>query len=165
MSFFFLLFLPTWESVRPNLLQEPNPVTSLVSSIYIYDWRQIWIWSDLKTVFTYTGNASPINSNLKGNTEHVKQNTLDIYTAIKTFWSWKRKEIRCLGTTYTFPSPDCLVPPRPILFFVTWAGFLLLYYYMRNFCNLIGLEQRYFSLIWNTYMWKLQTFLGSSINK
>ena len=34
----------------------------------------------------------------------------------------------------------------------------LLYYYMRNFCNLIGLEQRYFSLIWNTYMWKLQTF-------
>ena len=36
----------------------------------------------------------------------------------------------------------------------------LLYYYMRNFCNLIGLEQWYFSLpvIWNTYMWKLQTF-------
>ena len=24
------------------------------------------------------------------------------------------------------------------------------YYYMRNFCNLIGLEQWYFSLIWNT---------------
>ena len=33
-----------------------------------------------------------------------------------------------------------------------------LYHYMRNFCNLIGLEQWYFSLIWNTYMWKLQTF-------
>jgi len=31
--------------------------------------------------------------------------------------------------------------------------FQTLYYYMRNFCNLIGLEQRYFSLIWNTYMW------------
>ena len=31
-----------------------------------------------------------------------------------------------------------------------------LYYNMRNFCNLIGLEQWYFSLIWNTYMWKLQ---------
>ena len=31
-----------------------------------------------------------------------------------------------------------------------------LYYYMRNFCNLIILEQWYFSLIWNTYMWKLQ---------
>ena len=29
---------------------------------------------------------------------------------------------------------------------------------MKNFCNLIGLEQWYFSLIWNTYMWKLQTF-------
>ena len=43
--------------------------------------------------------------------------------------------------------------------------FILLYYYMRNFCNLIGLEQRYFSLIWNTYMWKLQPFAGSSINK
>ena len=26
---------------------------------------------------------------------------------------------------------------------------LFLYYYMRNFCNLIGLEQWYFSLIWN----------------
>ena len=35
-----------------------------------------------------------------------------------------------------------------------------LYYYMRNFCNLIGLERWYFSLIWNTYMWKLQTFCG-----
>ena len=32
---------------------------------------------------------------------------------------------------------------------------------MRNFPNLIGLEQWYFSLIWNTYMWKLQTFSGS----
>jgi len=38
--------------------------------------------------------------------------------------------------------------PRPLL---------LLYFYMRN---LIGLEQWYFSLIWNTYMWKLQTFCG-----
>ena len=38
--------------------------------------------------------------------------------------------------------------------------FKYLYYYMRNFCNLIGLEQLYFSLIWNTYMWKLQTFCG-----
>ena len=36
----------------------------------------------------------------------------------------------------------------------------LLYYYMRNFCNLIGLEQWDFSLIWNTYMWKLPTFCG-----
>ena len=33
-----------------------------------------------------------------------------------------------------------------------------LYYYMRNFCNFIGLEQWYLSLIWNTYLWKLQTF-------
>ena len=35
------------------------------------------------------------------------------------------------------------------------AWFLLylnLYYFMRNFCNLIGLEQWYFSLIWNTYV-------------
>ena len=38
--------------------------------------------------------------------------------------------------------------------------YLNLYYYIRNFCNLIGLEQWYFSLIWNTYMWKLQTFCG-----
>ena len=35
-----------------------------------------------------------------------------------------------------------------------------LYYYMTNFFNLIGLEQLYFSLIWNTYMWILQTFCG-----
>jgi len=33
-----------------------------------------------------------------------------------------------------------------------------LYYCMRNNCSLIGLEQWYFSLVWNTYMWKLQTF-------
>ena len=26
--------------------------------------------------------------------------------------------------------------------------------------DLIGLEQWYFSLIWNTYLWKLQTFCG-----
>ena len=36
----------------------------------------------------------------------------------------------------------------------------LLYYNIRNFCNLIGLEEWYFSLISNTYMWKLQTFCG-----
>ena len=35
-----------------------------------------------------------------------------------------------------------------------------LYYHMKNFCNLICLEQWYFSLIWNTCMWKLQTFCG-----
>ena len=40
------------------------------------------------------------------------------------------------------------------------GGFRLLYYYMRNSCNLIGSEQWYYSLIWNTYMWKLQTFCG-----
>ena len=38
--------------------------------------------------------------------------------------------------------------------------FVSVYYYMGNFCNLIGLEQWYFNLIWNTYMWKLQTFCG-----
>ena len=40
------------------------------------------------------------------------------------------------------------------------TGFISLYYYMKNYCNLIGLEQWYFSLIWNTYIWKLQTFCG-----
>ena len=30
--------------------------------------------------------------------------------------------------------------------------FYLLYYYTRNFCYFIGLEQWYFSLIGNTYM-------------
>ena len=43
------------------------------------------------------------------------------------------------------------------------AWFLLylnLYYFMRNFCNLIGLEQWYFSLIWNTYVWKSQNLCG-----
>ena len=34
-----------------------------------------------------------------------------------------------------------------------------------KFCNLIGLEPWYFSLIWNTYMWKLQTVCSSCINK
>ena len=44
--------------------------------------------------------------------------------------------------------------------FLSYWEFHFLYYYMRNFCNLIGLEQWYFILIWNTYMWKLQTFRG-----
>ena len=39
------------------------------------------------------------------------------------------------------------------------AKFQRLYYYMRNFCNLIGLEQWHFSLIWNTYVWKLHSLL------
>ena len=47
-----------------------------------------------------------------------------------------------------------------ISIFYFWLEFWFLYFYMRNFCNLIGLEQWYFSLIWNTYMWKLQTFCG-----
>ena len=34
------------------------------------------------------------------------------------------------------------------------------FFIKRNFCNLIGLEQWYFSLIWNTNMWKLQTVCG-----
>ena len=34
--------------------------------------------------------------------------------------------------------------------------FKSIYYYIRNFCKLIGLEQWYFSLIWNTYLWKLR---------
>ena len=36
-----------------------------------------------------------------------------------------------------------------------YRAFYLLYYCMRNFCNLIGSEQWYFS-----YMWKLQPFCG-----
>ena len=35
--------------------------------------------------------------------------------------------------------------------------FRSLHYYMKSFCNLIAfIEQRYFRLIWDTYMWKLQ---------
>ena len=34
-----------------------------------------------------------------------------------------------------------------------------LYYYMKNFCNLIGLEQWYFSLIWNTLHVKITNLL------
>ena len=38
------------------------------------------------------------------------------------------------------------------LWWVAARLYLHLYYYMRNFYNWIGLEQWYFSLIWNTYM-------------
>ena len=31
-----------------------------------------------------------------------------------------------------------------------------LHYGLRNFCNVIGCDELYFSLIWNTYMYKLQ---------
>ena len=45
--------------------------------------------------------------------------------------------------------------------FALLIGLVKLYNYMKNFCNLIGLKQWYFSvLILNTYMWKLQTFCG-----
>ena len=44
--------------------------------------------------------------------------------------------------------------------FTKTVHILVLYYYMKNYCNFIGLQQWYFSLIWNTYMWKLQTFCG-----
>ena len=46
------------------------------------------------------------------------------------------------------------------VFWFSLLYFIPLYYYVRNFCNLIGWEQWYFSLILNTYMWKLQTFCG-----
>ena len=35
-----------------------------------------------------------------------------------------------------------------------WKLLLGLYYHLRNFCHSIGWEQRYFSLIWNTYIMK-----------
>ena len=39
-------------------------------------------------------------------------------------------------------------------------AFYQLYYFVRNFFNLVGLEQWYFSLIWNTCMWKIQNVCG-----
>ena len=42
----------------------------------------------------------------------------------------------------------------------SYSPLKVLYYHTKNYYNLIGLEQWYFSLIWNTYMWKLQTFCG-----
>ena len=43
---------------------------------------------------------------------------------------------------------------------------LELYYYMRNFCNLIGLEQWYFSAQFEiTTCENNEPFAGSSINK
>ena len=54
---------------------------------------------------------------------------------------------------YFTPSILTLIPIQFPLFYLQ-----NLYYYMRNSCNLIGLEQWYFSLIWSTYMWKLQPF-------
>ena len=43
--------------------------------------------------------------------------------------------------------------------------FYRLYYFMRNFCNLIDLEHWYFSLIWNTTCENYKAFAGSSIKK
>ena len=39
-------------------------------------------------------------------------------------------------------------------------GILSIILLHEKICNLIGLEQWYFSLIWKSYMWKLQTFCG-----
>ena len=48
--------------------------------------------------------------------------------------------------------------------FGNYAGdFRLLYYNRKNFCNLIGSVHLVFQLtVWNTYMWKLQTFCDIS---
>ena len=69
--------------------------------------------------------------------------------------------------TFTNCSPSKEEKPWKGLSTGTWQLISLgkkvlatLYYYIRNFCILIGLEQWYFTLIWNTYMWKLQTFCG-----
>ena len=75
------------------------------------------------------------------------------------------------GSTYLYGLYKEEVPPRGLrtlkrvlfifaTFIIIINALHLLYYYMKNFCNLIGLEQCYFSLIWNTYMGKLQTFCG-----
>ena len=42
---------------------------------------------------------------------------------------------------------------------------MFVYYYMKNFCNLIGLEQWYFSLIEVPTCENYKPFVGSSINK
>ena len=52
---------------------------------------------------------------------------------------------------FSFKS-DCVIEN-----FKEVQSLLQVLYYMRNFCDLIGLEQWYFSLIWNSYLWKLQT--------
>ena len=59
---------------------------------------------------------------------------------------------KATGAVSGIVTGDALVSFRPLL--------LSLYNYMRNFCNLIGLEQWYLSLIWNTYIWKLQNYCG-----
>ena len=58
------------------------------------------------------------------------------------------------------------LPVRPIspLILPRWVWLklpcIIFIYYLRHFCNFIGSEQRYFSLIWHTYMWKLKTLCG-----
>ena len=54
--------------------------------------------------------------------------------------------------------PQCSKQLLPVPWPFVILRFHCLYYYIRNLCNLICLEQWHFSLIWNTYMWKLQTF-------
>ena len=48
---------------------------------------------------------------------------------------------------------------------VRFSIFCSLYYYMRNFCNLIGLEQWYLSLFEKPTCENFKPFAGSSINK
>ena len=94
-------------------------------------------------------------------------------------WCWHLNKMFFLGSplTLTYKIDDPLVIKMFVIplhgnreggvFLEFWGRdapdvlwFQPLYYYIRNFCNLIGLEQWYFSSIWNTYMWKLQTFCG-----
>ena len=55
---------------------------------------------------------------------------------------------KAVGLIGAFYGPSLRSPTLPYIRYSVRT----LYYYMRNFSNLFGLEQWYFSLIWNTYM-------------
>ena len=79
------------------------------------------------------------------------------------WWTWARngKLLYDILCGYHLVRGKFLNTRGTVVIILRLSSRLLRDYYMRtSFWNLIGLEQWYSSLIWNTYMWKLQTFCG-----
>ena len=104
------------------------------------------------------------HKNETGNITTEKSFSTEVEKLVRALYenNWNM-DIEPLSFVYWAPPPPSPSPDRWQANKSPWWSLMilhLLYCYMRNFCNLIGLEQWYFSLIWNTYMWKLQILCG-----
>ena len=147
-------FLSVQKRSNPLMISDSSYLPRADNQTFLWTEKSPWkrslsLWSDQH-------KCSPNNTNIQ-----LKGTVMGLTN--KMIMKWK-----CYVRLSNFPTnsvrKQCIEVIRENLWMwilgLIWVKLHLLYYYRRNFCNLIGLEQWYFSLIWNTYMWKLQTFCG-----